>query len=44
VLDHIARHFPQGARRVHERIYAIIDLISHHPEIGQMTSRPGMRR
>jgi toxin ParE1/3/4 len=44
VLDHIARHSSQGARRVHERIRAIIDLILRHPEIGQMTSRPGLRR
>jgi toxin ParE1/3/4 len=44
VLDHIARYSPQGARRVHERIRAIIELILRHPEIGQMTSRPGMRR
>jgi toxin ParE1/3/4 len=34
VLDHIARHSPQGSRRVHERIRAIIDLILRHPEIG----------
>jgi toxin ParE1/3/4 len=44
VLDHIARYSPQGARRVQERIRTIIDLILRHPEIGQMTSRPGMRR
>jgi plasmid stabilization system protein ParE len=34
----------KGARRVHERIRSIIDLILRHPEIGQTTSRPGMRR
>jgi plasmid stabilization system protein ParE len=44
LLDHIARHSPQGARRVHERIRIIIDLISRYPQIGQMTSREGMRR
>ena len=44
VLDHIVELSPQGARRVQKRIQTIIDLLLRHPQIGQMTSRRGMRR
>lgn len=43
-LEHIAKHSPQGAQRVQGRIQAVIHLLLQHPQIGQMTSRRGMRR
>ena len=43
-LDQIAAESPQGARRVQRRLRDVIDLLLRHPQIGQMTSRPGMRR
>jgi plasmid stabilization system protein ParE len=44
LLDHIVKHSPQGGRRVQGRIKAVMDLLLQHPQIGQMTSRRGMRR
>jgi len=44
VLDYIASRSPQGARRVQERIRAVIDLIALHPQIGRRTSEPAIRR
>jgi addiction module RelE/StbE family toxin len=44
LLDDIALQSPQGARRVQARLKAVIDLLTHHPNIGQVTSRAGTRR
>ena len=44
ILDYIAQHSPQGARRVQSRIQAIIDLLLQHPRIGTLTSDPIIRR
>ena len=37
ILDYIAAHSPQGAKRVQARIQTIIDLLSIHPHIGVRT-------
>ena len=44
VLDYIAAHSPQGARRVHVRIQSIIDLLLPYPGIGTRTDDPTTRR
>jgi toxin ParE1/3/4 len=44
VLDYIAAHSPQGARRVRTRIHAIINLLLQHPHIGTRTDDPTIRR
>jgi len=44
VLDYIAAHSPQGARRVQARIQAIVDLLLAHPGIGTRTDNPAIRR
>lgn len=44
VLDYIAAHSPQGARRVQARIQAIIDLLLLYPGIGTRTDDPTIRR
>jgi addiction module RelE/StbE family toxin len=44
LLDDIAQQSPRGANRVQARLKAVIDLLPHHPSIGQLTSRAGMRR
>jgi toxin ParE1/3/4 len=44
ILTHIARHSPQGARKVQRRIKTIIDLLTQHPELGRATRRHGIRR
>jgi plasmid stabilization system protein ParE len=44
ILDYIAAHSPQGARRVQARIQAIIDLLLVHPHIGARTDDPAIRR
>jgi toxin ParE1/3/4 len=44
VLDYIARHSPQGARRVQSRIQTIIDVLSQHPHVGTGTSDPTIWR
>jgi plasmid stabilization system protein ParE len=43
VLDYIARHSPQGARRVQVRIKAVIDLLPRYPGIGTRTDDPAIR-
>jgi toxin ParE1/3/4 len=37
ILDYIAAHSPQGARRVQTRIQAVTDLLLQHPHIGRRT-------
>ena len=44
ILDYIAAHSPQGARRVQARIQAITDLLLLHPHIGRRTNDPAIRR
>ena len=44
ILDYIAAHSPQGARRVQARIQALADLLLMYPHIGRRTNDPGIRR
>jgi plasmid stabilization system protein ParE len=44
ILDYIAAHSPQGAKRVQARIQAIIDLLLIYPHIGIPTDDPAIRR
>ena len=44
VLDYIAAHSPQGAKRVQTRIQAAIELLAVHPHIGIRTSDRSIRR
>jgi toxin ParE1/3/4 len=44
ILDYIAAHSPQGAKRVHARIKAVIEFLSAHPHIGVHTEDPAIRR
>jgi plasmid stabilization system protein ParE len=44
ILDYIAVHSPQGARRVHGRVQALTDLLLLYPRIGRRTSDPAIRR
>jgi plasmid stabilization system protein ParE len=44
ILDHIAAHSPQGARRVQTRLRALTDLLLLHPHIGRHTTDPAIRR
>lgn len=44
ILEYIAARSPQGARRVHARIQAIIDLLLLYPGIGTRTDDPTVRR
>lgn len=43
-LDYIATHSPQGARRVHARLQAVIGLLGSHPFIGTRTDDEEIRR
>jgi plasmid stabilization system protein ParE len=44
ILDYIAVHSPQRARRVHARIKPITELLLLHPRIGRRTNDPAIRR
>jgi toxin ParE1/3/4 len=44
VLDYIAAHSPQGARRVQACIQGIVDLLLQYPGIGTRTDDPAIRR
>ena len=44
VLDYIATHSPEGARRVQARIQTVIDLLLQYPHIGHRTNDPAIRR
>ena len=44
ILDYIAAHSPQGAKRVQARIKALTDLLLQHPHIGRRTNDPAIRR
>ena len=44
ILDYIAAHSPQSARRVQGRIQVLTDLLLRHPHIGARTNDPVIRR
>jgi toxin ParE1/3/4 len=44
ILDYIAAHSPQRARRVQARIQALTDLLLLYPHIGRRTNDPAIRR
>jgi plasmid stabilization system protein ParE len=44
VLTYIAERSPQGARRVQARIQAVTNLLGEHPDSGQPTGNPRLRR
>jgi addiction module RelE/StbE family toxin len=44
ILDYIAAHSPQGARRVQTRIQILADLLLSHPHAGVRTDDPTIRR
>ncbi len=44
ILDYIAAHSPQSARRVQARIKALTDLLLLYPHIGRRTNDPAIRR
>ncbi len=44
ILDYIAAHSPQGARRVQARIQTLTDLLLLYPHIGRRTNYPAIRR
>lgn len=44
ILQYIAEHSPQGARRVQIRLQTMIDLLLIHPHIGIRTDDPTIRR
>ncbi len=44
ILDYVAAHSPQGAKRVQARIRTVIDLLLIHPHIGVRTDDPTIRR
>jgi toxin ParE1/3/4 len=44
ILDYIAAHSRQSARRVQSRIQALTDLLLLHPHIGRRTNDPAIRR
>ena len=44
ILDYIAAHSPQSARRVQARTQALTDLLLHYPYIGRRTADPAIRR
>lgn len=44
LLTYIAQRNPHGARRVQKRLQALMDLLLHHPFVGSMTARGGVRR
>ena len=44
VLDYVAAHSPQGARRVQARLQAVIDLLLLYPNMGRRTNDPSIRR
>jgi toxin ParE1/3/4 len=44
ILDYIAAHSPQGARRVQTRIQAFTELLFLHPHIGRRTNDPAIRQ
>ena len=44
ILDHIATHSPQGAKRAQRRIHDVVELLASHSDIGVRTEDPVIRR
>jgi toxin ParE1/3/4 len=44
ILDYVAARSPQGARRIHARIQAVINLLLSYPRIGVQTEDSTIRR
>jgi toxin ParE1/3/4 len=44
ILEYIAAHSPQAARRIQAHLQAVIDLLLVHPRIGRRTDDPLIRR
>lgn len=44
ILDYIAERSPQGARNVHARIHAVLELLQTYPYIGTPTRDLSIRR
>lgn len=44
ILDYIAVHSPQGAKRVQARIQTLVGLLLRHPHAGVRTDDPTIRR
>lgn len=43
-LDYISGHSPAGAKRVHQRIRLVVELLTQSPNIGTPTEDPTVRR
>jgi toxin ParE1/3/4 len=44
ILEHIGSQSPQGAANVKRRVHRLTAMLLRHPEAGQKTNRPGLRR
>lgn len=44
VLQHIAKHHPQGAENVRDRLRTVMNVLVDHPFAGRVTARPQVRR
>jgi len=44
IMDYLASHSPQGARRVGARLKSFVELLPAHPRIGTRTDDPAIRR
>jgi addiction module RelE/StbE family toxin len=44
VLGYLTEHSPRGARRVHQRLQAMIGFVARHPYAGTELRGRGMRR
>ena len=44
ILDYISAHSPAGAKRVHQRIQLVVELLTQSPHIGTQTEDPTVRR
>jgi addiction module RelE/StbE family toxin len=44
ILDYVDERSPQGAENIKRRIQAVIHLLADHPNSGQLTNKPGIRR
>jgi toxin ParE1/3/4 len=44
VLDYVATHAPQGAKRVQARVQTSIAILLRHPGVGSKTDDPSVRR
>jgi plasmid stabilization system protein ParE len=44
ILDYVAAHSPEAARRVQTRIKAVVSLPLRYPHVGRLTNDPSIRR